>query len=121
MSKDSDNIFNTLIKNVNLGIYQSRINVTNFSSNYIQINEVLESRINVSELDNIVKFSQPFLSDQNYIELFLIKTDTASKISDLKTLKKIVAEIKEQYDFDEDVSFKIIFLLSLNYFPYISS
>ncbi|OTN74225.1 hypothetical protein A5886_003113, partial [Enterococcus sp. 8G7_MSG3316] len=107
MSKDADNIFNTLIKNVNLGIYQSRINVTNFSSNYIQINEVLESRINVSELDNIVKFSQPFLSDQKYIELFLIKTDTASKISDFKTLKKIVAEIKEQYDFDEDVSFKI--------------
>lgn len=107
MSKDSDNIFNTLIKNVNLGIYQSRINVTNISSNYIQINEVLESKIYVSELDNIVKFSQSFLSDQKYIELFLIKTDTASKISDLKTLKKIVAEIKEQYDFDEDVSFKI--------------
>ncbi|MFB5519663.1 hypothetical protein [Enterococcus casseliflavus] len=101
------NIFNSLLENLNITYTQPRINVAKPSFNRVQIDEILDAQIEVADLECLSRLSKPFLDASDCIQLFLIKTDDASKIVEYEHLNEKITEIKQDYSHDEIVRLKI--------------
>lgn len=104
---DEANIFNSLLEKINITYTQPRINVAKSSFNRIQIDEILDASIKVDDLESFSSLSKPFLDESDFIQLFLIETDDASKIVEYKHLNERITEIKKDYEYDEEVRLKI--------------